>query len=66
MPKKYEITFKSKVRREFMKIRKHLVSKMLEKRYSVKEIAETLAATEHQIYHDMRKINTENYLEGKR
>lgn len=64
--KNNQVTYKTKVKREFYRIRQICVKKMYEKRYSVKEIAQTLATSEQQIYHDIRKIKTEIYLDGGR
>ena len=39
---------------------------MKNEKYSIKEIAETLGATEGQIYDDLRKIANKKYLRGEK
>ena len=57
-----QISFKTKIKRIYREFRGSLALKMKKEKYSIKEIAETLGATEGQIYDDLRKIANIKYL----
>lgn len=51
------------IERKFVEYRGELASKMREKNYTVKKIAETLKTSQQQIYYDLRKMETKKYME---
>ncbi len=61
-----QISFKTSIKKLYRECRGTLALRMKNEKYSIKEIAETLGATEGQIYDDLRKIANKKYLRGEK